>query len=421
MWVGLTIRPAFLYALIGNQPSWARCAGRRPAPTPLVGAGRPQAEGLWRATLVRHADSYLFLPYYRFVLKSPAMGTLPCTSIPSELWDRFVISHPAAHILQTSPWGELKSCFGWQDERIGITRGDTLIAGAQVLYKRLPGGIGCLAYVPKGPLVEWYDEEQSRQVINALEQNARRRGAIAVTVEPELKDEPRHSELLRALGFRPAPGGAIQPRRTIVVDITPPEETILAAMKQKTRYNVRLAARKGVTVRAATEADLPTFHILMASTASRDRFGVHAPAYYETAYRLFVPRGWARLLLAEVEGEPAAAAMIFALPPRAWYFYGASGDTHREKMAPYLLQWEGMRWARSLGCTTYDLYGVPDEDEERLEAEFAERQDGLWGVYRFKRGFGGQLVRTVGAWDRVYAPLRYQLYCWLLKLWKGRG
>ena len=93
----------------------------------------------------------------------------------------------------------------------------------------------------------------------------------------------------------------------------------------------------------------------------------------------------------------------------SWYFYGASGNEHRDKMPTYLLQWEAMRWAKSLGCTTYDLWGVPDEDAEKLEAEFAERRDGLWSVYRFKRGFGGRLVRSVGAWDRVYAPLRYRL------------
>jgi lipid II:glycine glycyltransferase (peptidoglycan interpeptide bridge formation enzyme) len=191
------------------------------------------------------------------------------------------------------------------------------------------------------------------------------------------------------------------------VDISPDEDAILATMKSKTRYNVRLASRKGVTVREASEADLPAFHTLMAATAARDDFGVHAPAYYEAAYRLFVPRGWARLLLAEVEGEPAAALMVFTLLPRAWYFYGASSNAHREKMPTYLLQWEAMRWAKSLGCTTYDLWGVPDEDREKLEAEFTQRRDGLWGVYRFKRGFGGELVRSVGAWDRVYAPVRY--------------
>jgi lipid II:glycine glycyltransferase (peptidoglycan interpeptide bridge formation enzyme) len=218
---------------------------------------------------------------------------------------------------------------------------------------------------------------------------------------------------LRLADFRPAPL-TIQPPRTIWVDILPSEDAILKAMKSKTRYNIRLAVRKGVTVREANEADLPAFNALMEVTGTRNQFGVHVPGYYETAYALFTTTDLARLLLAEVEGEPVAALMVFALAPRAWYFYGASGDAHREKMPTYLLQWEAIRWARSLGCTTYDLWGVPDEDETTLEAEFTKRRDGLWGVYRFKRGFGGRLVRSVGAWDRVYAPLRYRLYRWTL-------
>lgn len=337
-------------------------------------------------------------------------------SITPDTWDAFVTGHSNSHILQTSPWGALKSQFGWNDQRVGLTCENQLVAGAQMLTRRLPVGLGRLAYVPKGPLVDWQDEAQATAMMTALDRAARVQGAIALTIEPELSDESTHREWLQALGFAPSPLGSVQPRRTIAVDIVPDEETILAAMKQKTRYNVRLADRKGVTVRESTEADLPAFHALMAATGERDAFGVHTPAYYEAVYHLFAPRDWARLLLAEVEEKAVAAVMIFALPPRSWYFYGASSDEHREKMPTYLLQWEAIRWAKSLGCTTYDLYGVPDQDKESLEAQFTQRSDGLWGVYRFKRGFGGKLVRSVGAWDRVYAPLRYRLYRWMLTL-----
>jgi peptidoglycan pentaglycine glycine transferase (the first glycine) len=338
-------------------------------------------------------------------------------SVTPETWDRFVAGHPGVHVLQTSPWGMLKSQFGWTDKRVGLAREGKLVAGAQVLYRPLPADLGYLAYVPKGPLVDWADEKQVTTLLSALDHAAQAQGAIALTIEPDLPDEPDYCEQLRTLGFQPTPVSSVQPRRTLVVDISSDEDTILAAMKQKTRYNVRLAARKGVTVREAAETDLPAFHALMATTSDRDRFGVHTPAYYEAAYRLFVSRGWARLLLAEVDGEPVAAVMVFALPPRAWYFYGASGNAHREKMPAYLLQWEAMRWAKSLGCTTYDLWGVPDEDKATLEAEFMQRQDGLWSVYRFKRGFGGRLVHNVGAWDRVYALHRYRLYSWVLAAW----
>jgi lipid II:glycine glycyltransferase (peptidoglycan interpeptide bridge formation enzyme) len=183
-------------------------------------------------------------------------------------------------------------------------------------------------------------------------------------------------------------------------------------MKSKTRYNIRLAGRRGVVVREGAPSDLSAFSKLMSATGARDAFDVHAPAYYAAALGLFSPKGWMQLLLAEVEGEPVAGIMVFAVPPNAWYMYGASGDAHREKMPNYLLQWRAIQWAKSLACTNYDLWGVPDDDLETLEAEFTQRSDGLWGVYRFKRGFGGALVRMVGAWDLVCAPARYRLYRW---------
>jgi lipid II:glycine glycyltransferase (peptidoglycan interpeptide bridge formation enzyme) len=336
--------------------------------------------------------------------------------VDPHVWDAFVARHARGHILQTSPWGVLKSQFGWSDTRVGLTKGGALIAGAQVLFRRLPGGLGRLAYIPKGPLVDWDEEDQIEQLLPALDQAARSRGALALTVEPDLPDAPAHAERLRKLGFRVSALPPVQPRHTLIIDITPDEDDILLAMKSKTRYNIRLAGRRGVTVRTGAEEDVATFNALLATTAARGEFGVHEPAYYEAAYRLFVPRGWARLLLAEVEGDPVAGLMVFALPPRSWYFYGASSSAHREKMPTYLLQWEAMRWARSIGCRTYDLWGIPDEDEETLEDQFTERSDGLWGVYRFKRGFGGDLDRAIGAWDRVCIPWRYQLVRWALVL-----
>ncbi|MCX7855077.1 MAG: peptidoglycan bridge formation glycyltransferase FemA/FemB family protein [Anaerolineae bacterium] len=330
--------------------------------------------------------------------------------LPAQEWDHFVAAHPRAHILQTAEWGELKAAFGWAPQRIALLEDGAPRAGALVLYRSLPLRLGALAYVPRGPLVDWEQPEEVAELLDALAESARARRAIALIVEPDLPDEPRWRELLTALGLRPSPLGSIQPRRTLVVDISRNEADILAAMKPKTRYNIRLAERKGVTVWEGKESDLPAFHHLMAETAARDHFGVHAPAYYERAYHLFGPRNQARLLMAGVEGEPVAALMVFALGRRAWYFYGASSDVHREKMPTYRLQWEAMRWARSRGCTEYDLWGVPDEDEERLEAEFTHRQDGLWGVYRFKRGFGGRLVRMVGAWERPLRPPLYRLY-----------
>lgn len=334
-------------------------------------------------------------------------------------WDGFVADRPDGHVLQTSPWASLKAGYGWRAARVGLTHQNTLVAGAQVLIRQLPAGLGRLAYVPKGPVIDWSDEAHLRTVMDALVQVARAHGAIALTLEPNLDDEPQHRKRLRSFGFQPAPLGAVQPRRTLIVDISGDEDDILMDMKSKTRYNIRLAGRKGVAVREAALEDVATFNALLDTTADRADFGIHPPDYYESAFRLFSPRGWTRLLLAEVDGQAVAGLMVFALPPRSWYFYGASSTAHREKMPTYLLQWEAMRWAKSLQCDSYDLWGIPDQDHDTLEDQFTERSDGLWGVYRFKRGFGGDLVRTVGAWDRILSPLRYRLYTWALSLREG--
>jgi len=147
-------------------------------------------------------------------------------------------------------------------------------------------------------------------------------------------------------------------------------------------------------------------------TGERAEFGVHNLDYYRRAYEIFQPLGMCELLQAEYQGEPLAALMVFAYGERAWYIYGASSNKERNRMPPYLLQWEAMRWAKARGCTMYDLWGVPDCDENELEEHFTNRSDGLWSVYRFKRGFGGELRRGAGPWDRVYNPLLYTFYRW---------
>ena len=317
-------------------------------------------------------------------------------------WDDFLAQHPGAHLLQTSAWGRLKSNFGWEPVRVVVGQ-----VGAQVLFRRLPLGFS-VAYIPKGPLGEGWEA-----LWPEVDELCRRKRAVFLKVESDLwEDDARE-----LFGATPPPGfrlssRAIQPRRTLVVDLSPPEDEILARMKQKTRYNIRLAARKGVRVRPWD--DLLAFYQLMTRTGERDAFGVHTLAYYRQAYEIFQPRGECEMLVAEYEGEPLAALMVFARGGRAWYFYGASINLHRNKMPTYLLQWEAMRWAKARGCSEYDLWGVPDEDQQTLEANFTQRGEGLWGVYRFKRGFGGALRRFAGPWDRVYLPGIYAL----VNLWR---
>ena len=316
-------------------------------------------------------------------------------------WKRFLEKHPDAHLLQLGEWGELKSAFGWKPVRF-ILDDET---GAQILFRRLPLGL-TFGYMPK-PAIGGQQLAFRQQFWTEVDFICKQHRAIFLKIEFDLwgnqTPEPWHTAL------RTSPHN-IQPPRTIIISIKESEVEILARMKQKCRYNIRLAEKKGVTVRAWN--NISAFHKMMTVTGGRDGFGVHSLEYYQRAYDLFHTQGMCELLVAEYEGEPLASLMVFARGKRAWYVYGASNDRERNRMPAYLLQWEAIRWAKARGCEEYDLWGVPDEDEGALEDNFESRQDGLWGVYRFKRGFGGELKRAAQALDRVYNPLLYKLYLW---------
>ncbi len=316
-------------------------------------------------------------------------------------WDAFVQHHPHGHILQMSGWGRLKRAFGWQDVRLALVENGLIRAGVQLLLRRLPRAPflpAPAAYAPKGPLVDWQDETQVRALLKALRRFCLRRGVLLFRLEPDILEAPELQERLRRLGLRPA-RRSVQPRTTVWVDLQADEETLLARMHPKWRYNVRLAARKGVVVREGNAADLEVFTALMAVTGQRQGFGVHEPAYYRLFWEQFAPTGHAVLLLAEHAGRPLAGLLIGQAARRAWYLYGASGNEGRELMPNHRLQWEAMRWARARGCRIYDLWGVPDEVADDPDAPIPEPATGLWGVWRFKRGFGGRVVRYLGAWD----------------------
>jgi peptidoglycan pentaglycine glycine transferase (the first glycine) len=312
-------------------------------------------------------------------------------------WEQYLTNQSNGHILQSSAWGELKAAFGWQPLRLQAGA-----VGAQVLFRRLPLGL-TIAYLPKGPLgPDW------TSLWPAVHAECRRRRAIFLKVEPDGWQPLPADRLAQLPGFVPAI--PIQPRRTVVISLQGSAEDWLARMRQKTRYNIRLAQKKEVSVHLSV--DVETFFQLIQATCERDNFGVHTLEYYRRAYGLFAPSGNCALLQAEYQGKPLAGLMAFSSGNRAWYFYGASGNEERDRMPAYLLQFEAMRWAAARGCQEYDLWGVPDEEEDALEAQFSQRSDGLWGVYRFKRGFGGALMRSVGAWDYVYSPVLYRLYQW---------
>jgi lipid II:glycine glycyltransferase (peptidoglycan interpeptide bridge formation enzyme) len=323
------------------------------------------------------------------------------TILDSTGWTEFLESWPEAHLLQTSAWGELKSDFGWKPIR--VTNNE---AGAQILFRQLPFGF-TLAYIPKGPVgnnwVKLWPE------IHAI---CRSHKAIFLRVEPDCQDSDMETVSERFDGFNSV-AETIQPRQTIIVDISGSPDDWLGRMKQKTRYNTRLAEKKGITV--TLSQDFVAFEKLMNTTGQRDGFGVHTKIYYQKAYEVFSEKNKVALLAAEFEGKPLAMLMVFAHGKRAYYLYGASGDEERQRMPAYLLQLEAMAWAAKQNCTEYDLWGIPDAPEESLEKNFETRSDGLWGVYRFKRGYGGRIVRSISGFDFVYSPLIYKILRWQMQ------
>lgn len=317
-------------------------------------------------------------------------------------WREFIRKQNNPHILQTAEWGELKSAFGWDVAR--VVSGDW---GVQILFRKLPLGF-TVGYMPKPVDGNWL-LENGNSFWAEVDTVCRQKRAVFLKIEPDCWDSEFTIPTNYQLPITISPHN-IQPPRTVIVSLEGTDDEILARMKQKCRYNVRLAEKKEVTVRSWD--DLDGFHRLMTVTGGRDGFGVHSLDYYRKAYELFHPTGVADILVAEFDSRPLAALMVFALGKRAYYLYGASTDEERNRMPTYLLQWRAMQWARERGCTEYDLWGVPDEDESTLEAQFENRHEGLWGVYRFKRGFGGEVKRAAQALDRVYLPLLYRLYLW---------
>ncbi len=338
-------------------------------------------------------------------------------------WNEFVSNHTAGHLLQTSEWAALKCRAGWWARRVLLTESAAngpVQAGAMLLFRKVMGQV--LAYVPRGPLVDWSDSTLTEAVVARMRDVARQEGAFALKIEPDLLDTAANRQCLRAAGFHPSPQ-TIQPRSTIAVDLQPDIETILARMKSKWRYNIRLAARKGVNVRKLEAHELPLFQQLMEETGKRDGFSIHSAAYYRDAYELLASR-WGAFLLASYEGDPLASIAVFSVGSSACYLWGASNNRRRNLMPNHALQWEAMRWARERGCARYDLWGIPDEIgaiatglwEEGRKTVSAEQAPvdvnalpagALWGVFRFKQGFGGAVERTVGAWD---LPLRRPVY-----------
>ncbi len=324
-------------------------------------------------------------------------------------WDAFACAHPCGHFLQTWAWGALKEKFDWQPVRVALCDDEQLVAGAQILFRKFP--LGAMGYIPKGPVIA-PDSPLWPEWVDALQQVAREHNAFFLRMEPEWESNLPVSNLQSLVAN---PSAAIQPQTTIHVDLRTSPDDILAQMKQKWRYNIRLAERKGITVRIGGEADLAEFYRLSQITVQRDQFAIHSDDYYRTAWQLFNERNSVALFIAEFNGNAVASIFVVAYGRMAIYLYGASSDEERNRMPNHLLQWRAMQWAKERGCEVYDLWGVPNVDERRTTND--ERLPE--GLLKFKEGFGGRVVQYAGAFDIVYNPLMYRALDYLIA--KRRG
>ena len=322
-------------------------------------------------------------------------------------WDDFVAAR-RGHILQTSAWGELKTRFGWSAMRLALARDDAYIAGAQILFRRLPLGL-VFAYIPRGPIADANDHAALAALFDALCRAAKSRRAFALKIEPNWLDAIHNSQFaIRNSQF----ANSIQPHVSLHLDLTRDLDAILAQMKPKWRYNIRLAERKGVTVREGSADDLAAFYRLLQITSARDRFAIHSAAYYRAAFDLFATRDLARLFVAEYAREPLAMIFVTAFGGEAIYLYGASSNAHRERMPNHALHWAAIQWAKTRDCARYDLWGLGATTDADASAAH--------GLYQFKQGFGGQLVRYAETRDVIFSRWQYALYTRALA-WRRRG
>jgi lipid II:glycine glycyltransferase (peptidoglycan interpeptide bridge formation enzyme) len=340
-------------------------------------------------------------------------------------WNSIACSFKNTSILQTWEWSEVKKTTGWapdfyihRDEQ-GMIKAASLILIQERRLTRL-GPTLRIVYLPHGPLLDWSDEQLVRNVLFELIDYAKKHQASYIKIDPQAIPEDKSlsgftqeniishksNQWMIETGWVFSTQ-QIQFKNSFWIDLTPSLDDLLAGMKQKTRYNIRLAERKGIEVHEGGMADLELLYEMYQETSIRDGFIIRPKEYYLDVWGTFIHSQMAVPLVASFQGEPVAALMLFHFAGKSYYLFGMSTDKHREKMPNYLLQWEAIKQSKHLGCEIYDLWGAPDVFED---------SDRMWGVYRFKEGLGGKVVQTLGAYDYPSSRFTYTIIQRLLPL-----
>jgi len=321
-------------------------------------------------------------------------------------WTRFLKANGGG-ILQSYEWGDFRNTLGWTARHIVVRDGTSIRLAAMTLEKPLPFGHHFF-YIPEGPVVkggDWHDKANQQAFIKLhefLQKLGKREKALFLKIDPHILEQDFPTDWLSQIGFSDSPED-IQAAVVTEVDLTPKADDILAGMKQKGRYNVRYAARKGVKVRESTSAaDLDEFYRLLESTAQRQGISYRDKAYFESFRKHFMEGSdYAAFFIAEAGGEPVAAILVTFFGDEAIYLYGGSSPKDRNIQASYLVQWEAMKAAKRRGAKRYNMTGI---------AATNDPNEAWAGLRQFKLKFGGQEVFLIGARDFRYEPLRYFLF-----------
>ncbi|MDR1997263.1 MAG: peptidoglycan bridge formation glycyltransferase FemA/FemB family protein [Candidatus Margulisbacteria bacterium] len=314
-------------------------------------------------------------------------------------YNAFVERAEHGHFMQTSYWRDLKTAFGWRDAGQYVLEKDGQIAAACSVLLRSKFGIKIL-YVPRGPLWNINDAAATAEILAELKKLAKKHRAFFIRISPNyLETDNAAKQILRQSGFHFS-RKQLQTKATMLIDLQRPEAELLASFHEKTRYNIRLAGRKGVTVSGLNNEDeLKDFYRIMEQMSARQEYALQPYAYYKYIWQNLP---LAKIYLAKHEHKIIGGVVVFTYKSMAYYMYGAFDSAHRSLMGNYLIHWEIMRRGQAAGLHYYDLQGVPLVKDEIHP---------MHGFYRFKKGFNGQEVEYLGEYD--YAPCG-----WLYNLWQ---
>jgi len=323
-----------------------------------------------------------------------------------QAYTEFLEKHDRCNFQQSLEWAKVKG--NWKNEIVlAEDENGNIIGSISILIRKIPI-FGHLMYSSRGPVCDIHDKAVLEQLTEGAKQIAKKYKAFVFKIEPDIKsDDEKFRNIITELGYDIKDDAKnfreeIQPRYVFRLDLKgKTEEEILAAFHQKTRYNIRVATKKGVVVKEGTREDLKDFHNIMITTGQRDGFIIRSLSYFEKMYDELVPTNHMKLLMAYHEGKAIAGIIPIMYGNKTWYLYGASSNEHRNLMPNYLLQWTMIQEAISKGNDMYDFRGVSGVVDENHPQ---------YGLYRFKKGFGAEFTEFIGEVYIDFKPLWYKLY-----------